>query len=230
MNASILLALITSLLYISGVSYIDSYLTEWGVESSLITSNTQEVLVQGAGIWFVGGIYIVIPSVFIGVFLFFQLYMVSELSRMPYIRNIASKIYKAFKPRKKEQLDPPFIIQLVTKWTLQFLFLFIFLSIFLLFFYRLLDFSSSQASERAKKEYNELSTGKPSGQRIFGRQKILTVNGVQKEGYILASSNSLVVLYLPPTQSANEQVIVIPVDSISEIRTHKVATNRVRLD
>ena len=224
MNASILLAFVTSLLYISGASYINSYLTQWGVESSLITSNPQEVLVQGASIWFVGGLYIVVPAVFVGIGLFFQFYMLSEISKSPFVRRFSSKVYEIFKSKKIEELDPPIIIQSITRWSFQFLVLFTFLSFFLLMFYWLLDFSSSQAAERAEKEYIEFSSGKLSDTRIFSRKKTLTIDGVEKEGYILANSGSMVVLYLLPEKSKDEQVVIIPLDSISKIKAEKNAT------
>ncbi len=224
MNASILLAFVTSLLYLSGASYINSYLTQWGVESNLITPNIQEVLVLGASIWFFGGLYIVIPALILGIALLFYSYMLSDLSRSPLVRKIASSIYDTFKRKETEELKPPGIIQSIKGWSLQFVVFFAFLLIFLFLFGELLKFSSSQAVERAENEYIEFSSGRFSDTRIFSRKKILTISGVKREGYILASSDSMLVLYLLPKKSKGEEVVVIPLSLISEIKAEKNAT------
>ncbi|MGZ8172609.1 hypothetical protein [Methylobacter sp.] len=228
MNASILLALVSSLLYISGASYIESYLTEWGVESSLIASNTQEVLVQGASIWFVGGIYSVITAVLLGIGIFSPLYMVSELSKSPLVRKTSSLIYEVLKPKEREELEPPYFLQLINKWLLQFSMLFAFLLIFLLLFYKLLDFSSSQGKEKAANEYKEFSSNTVSADGLFSRKKLLTINGTEKEGYILANSDSLAVLYLLSSDAKPEQVLVIPLSTINQIKAIKNGTIKNR--
>lgn len=223
-NASFILALITSFLYLSGASYINSYLTEWGVEASLIALNTQDVLVHGAGVWFIGGMYVVISSVLIGLLFYLPFYMVSEISKSPLSRKIASKIYNALKPKKLDELSPPYLVQTLTKWSLQFLLLSVALFIFLLMFHWLLNFSSSQAAERAQREYVEFSTGNPKEQRIFSRKKSLIINGTTKEGYILANSDNLVAVYFPESESTVEEVLVIPLSAISEIKASKVTS------
>ena len=221
MNASILLALVTSLLYISGTSYSDSYLTEWGVESSLIRSNTQEVLVQGAGIWFVGGIHIIIPAVILGIWLFLPLYTASEISKSPLASRISLGIYEALKPKEREELEPPYILQLIKKWLFLFSMLVAFLLISLFLFYWLLDFTSSQGKERAAKEYKEFSTNAVSNEGLFSRKKELTINGTKNEGYILANSDSLAVLYLLASDAKPEQVLVIPLNAMNQIKAVK---------
>lgn len=222
MNASILLALVTSLLYISGTSYLESYLTEWGVESSLIRSNTQEILVQGASIWFVGGIHMITWAVVLGIWLFLPfVYTASEISKFPLTRRISLRIYKALKPKEREELEPPYILQLINKWFFQYLVLVAFLLMSLLLFYWLLSFSSSQGKERAAKEYKEFSTNTVSNEGLFGRKKELTINGTENEGYILANSDSLAVLYLLASATKPEQVLVIPLSTISQIKAIK---------
>ena len=223
-NASFFLALITSFLYISGASYINSYLTEWGVEASLIPLNTQDVLVHGAGVWFIGGMYVVISAVFIGLSFYLPFYMVSEISKSPFARKIASIIYNTLKPKKLNELPPPDLVQSLTKWSLQFLLLSVSLFIFLLMFHRLLNFASSQAAERAQREYVEFSTDSPKEQRIFSRKKSLIINGSTKEGYILANSDNLVVVYFPESESTIEEVLVIPLSTITEIKASKVTS------
>lgn len=226
-NASILLALVTSLLYISGATYLDSYLSEWGVESSLIINNTQTVLVQGVVILFVGGIYVLSLGVVIGIVLFSNFYMITDISKTPLVRKASSKIYKVLKSKKKEELDPPLILQTITKLSLQLLVFILSLSILWAMFYQLIIFSSSQGEEIAKKEYIEFSENNVTNDKIFTRKKHININGEEKEGYILANSNSLVVLYLLACNDKEEQVVVVPLSSVINIKalkTHNVTT------
>ena len=217
-NASIFLALVTSLLYISGATYINAYLSEWGVESSLITSNTQELLVHGVGVLYVGGLYVISFGVFIGLLLFSQSYLVSEISKSTLARKISSKIYKVLNPKKREEPDPPLMLQAITKLSLQFLILFLFLSMLWAMFYQLVIFSSSQGEERAKKEYIEFSTSKITNDKNFSRKKYININGEDKEGYILANSDSLMGLYLPASKGKEEHVVIIPLSSVRKIK------------
>ena len=88
-------------------------------------------------------------------------------------------------------------------------------------FYQLLKFSSSQGEVRAKKEYIEFSAGKVTNDKNFTRKKIININGEEKEGYILASSDSLMGLYLPASEGKEEQVVVVPLSSVSNIKALK---------
>ncbi len=226
-NASILLALVTSLLYISGATYINSYLAEWGVESSLIISNTQKVLVQGVGILFVGGIYVIILAVIIVILLLLPYYMVLDISKSPLARKIFSKIYKAFKYKDREVLEPPPILQSIARLSSQFIVLLSFLLVFFLIFYQLLKLASSQAEITANKDYTEFSSGKITNDKIFTRKKLINISGEEKEGYILANSNSLVVLYFPESEGKEEQVVIVPLSSVSNIesiKNHNITT------
>ncbi len=224
MNATIFLAFTTSLLYISGVSFLDAYLIDWGVESSLIRSNTQEILVQGAIVWFVGGIKLIVPALLLVVLIFLPLYTITEISKFPFVRRIALGIYKFFKSREPEGLEPPYILQSIIKGCFYIFLLIAFLIIFLFSFYRLLDFSASQGKEKAVKEYKEFSSNFVSTQGLFSRKKVLTINGTEKEGYILANSDSLAVLYLLASASKPEQVLVIPLSAINQIKGIKNGT------
>ena len=223
LNASIFLALITSLLYITGTAYLDAYLTEWGIESGLIRNNTQEILVQGSIVWLVGGVYLIIPAILLLVWIFLPIHLASEISKFPFVRRILLKIYDAIKPTEHEELEVPYILKLMNSWWLQFSVLLTFLSIFIFLFYWLVTFSNSQGKEKATKEYQEFSSNTISTQGLFSRKKQLTINGTENEGYILANSDSLAVVYLTASTTKPEQVIVIPLSSISQIK----ATNKV---
>lgn len=224
MNASILLAVITSLLYLSGVSYISSYLNVWGIQSSLFTPSMQDALVLGAGSWFVGGIYIAFFGAFIGVNFYLSFYMLSELSKFRFVRNLANLIYDIIKPRDREEMEPPAIIKTITTRAVQFLMMIGILSIFLFIFHKLIDFSSSQGTEKAQREYAEFSAGKKLKQELFTRMKTLKMGGAEVQGYILANSDSMVAVYLPPSETTQEQVAIISLSSIDEIRAKKLKT------
>ena len=219
LSASILLALITSLLYISGASYISSYLTEWGVEPSLIKTNTQEVLIQGATVWFIGGINVVIPALMIGLAVFFPFYLVREISKSPVARKISLKIYGIFSSKNNANLEPPAIFKFLAKCIAQFFLILISLLLFLLFFYQLLDLSSSLGVERALNEYKEFSTNKVKNENIFSRKKTFTIEGKDVKGYLIANSDSLIVLYLPSINKTSEQLKIVPLKSIGNIKS-----------
>jgi len=218
LSASILLALITSLLYVSGASYIDSYLNEWGIEPNLIKNDTQAILIQGTTVWFIGGIYIVIPALMLGFVVFFPFYLVREVSKSPFARKVSLKIYEVFKNVNSTELDPPPIFQLFAKWITQFFIILLFLSLFLFFFYKLLGLSSSLAEERALKEYKEFSTNSVENEKLFNRKKTFTIEGKEVSGYLIANSNNLIVLYLPPLNDESEQLKIVPIKSISNIK------------
>ena len=221
LNASILLAVATSLLYLSGYSYITSYLNAWGIESSLFTPNMQDALVLGAGNWFFAGIYIVIFSTLFGVMLFLSFYTLTDLSKIQFVRKIASAINNGLKSEKRENIEPPAIIKSLTARSIKFLMLVGVLSILLFIFHKLIDFSSTLGIENAQREYAELATGKKHGQALFTRIKTLKINDSELDGYILASSNGMMAVYFPPTKDTQEKVAVIPLDSIKEIRATK---------
>jgi len=220
LSASILLALITSLLYISGASYISSYLTEWGVESSLIKTDTQEILIQGATVWFIGGINVVIPALMLGLVVFFPFYLVREISKSPVARKISLKIYGVLKNESNTILEPPPKFQLIAKWIAQFFLILISLSLFLFFFYKLLDLSSSLAAERVSKEYKKFSTDQVVNEKIFNRKKTFTIEGKEVTGYLIANSESLIVLYLPSLNKTSEQLKIVPLKSVSNIKAN----------
>lgn len=157
MSASILLAVITSLLYLSGLSYISSYLTAWGIEASLFTPSIPDALVLGSGNWFVGGIYIAIFASIIGVIFYLSFYTLSEFSKIRFVRKLASIIYEFIKPIQKEEMEPPAIIKTIISRTIQFLMLVVLLLVFLFIFHKLIDFSSSQGAKNAQREYVEYS-------------------------------------------------------------------------
>lgn len=94
-------------------------------------------------------------------------------------------------------------------------------------FYQLVTLSSSLGEERSKKEYIEFSTGKISNDTIFTRKKLIDINGEEKEGYILANSESLMGLYLPASEDNEEQVVVVQLNSVSNItalKNHNITT------
>ncbi len=206
LSASILLALITSLLYISGASYIDSYLTEWGIESSLIESNTQAILMQGATVWFVGGVYIIIPALILGFVVFFPFYLVREISKSPLARKVSLKAYELLRNKNNTDLEPPPIFQLFANWIAQFFIVLLFLLLFLFFFYKLLGLSSSLATEIALKEYKEFSANKVENEKIFNRKKTFTIKGKEVTGYLIANTDNIIVLYLPQLNKQVEQL------------------------
>lgn len=221
MSASILLAVATSLLYLSGVSYISSYLTAWGIESSLFTPSIQDALVLGSGNWFFGGIYIAIFATIIGVIFYLSFYTLSELSKIRFVRHLASVIYNILKPKQRLELESPAFIKTIIARTLQFLMLTVTLAFFLFLFHKLIHFSSTQGTENAQREYVELSTGKKLKQELFTRMNTLKIGDSEVKGYILANSDSMIALYLPPSDTTKEQVAIIPLNSISEIRVMK---------
>ncbi|MDP5131316.1 MAG: hypothetical protein NWQ54_10545 [Paraglaciecola sp.] len=225
MSASILLAVATSLLYLSGVSYISSYLTAWGIESSLFTPSIQDALVLGSGNWFFGGIYIAIFATIIGVIFYLSFYTLSELSKIRFVRNLASVIYEILKPKQRAELEPPAFIETIIARSLQFLMLIGVLLALLFIFHRLIAFSSSLGAENAQRKYVEFSIGNNLEQDLFTRMKILKIGDSEVRGYILANSDSLIALYLPPSDTTQEQVTIIPLNSISEIRAMKPAAD-----
>jgi hypothetical protein len=221
LSASILLTVATSLLYLSGFSYISSYLSEWGIEPSLFTPNMQDALVHGAGNWFFAGIYIVFFATILGVTLYLSFYTLSDLSKIQIVRKLTSAVYDNIKPAHRENIEPPVIIKTLTSRSIQFLMMVGFLSIILFIFHKLIGFSSMLGIENAQREYIELSTGKPIKQELFTRLKTLKIDDSEVEGYILANSDSMIALYLPKSDTTQEQVAIISLNSISEIRAKK---------
>lgn len=228
MSASILLALVTSLLFISGASYRDAYLTQWGVEPGLINYHPQNILIDGASIWFVGGIYIVMFALATGVVWFAFFSLVNELSKSTWLVNFLLKIYEKVKPTQNDEEKQLFIIKTFKTWTLHFLTLVVFLSSFLWLFYKVLDFSGSQGKDRAIREYKEFSSGKVPENELFKRIKVISINGKEAAGYILANSESLVVLYTVATNNEPEQVQVLPINSINYMKTWKNTNLKVK--
>lgn len=220
-SASIILALVTSLLYISGATYLHAYLTEWGIDSSLIPSNTQELLIHGVSVFYIGGFHIISFGASIGFLLFSCFYLMLEISKSTMVRKISSKIYKILNPKRREEPEPPLMLQKITKLSLQFFTLFLFLLMLLVMFYQLVIFSSSQGKEKSKKEYIEFSTSKITNETIFTRKKLININGEEKEGYILANSDNLIGLYLPASEGKEEQVVIVPLSSVSHIKALK---------
>lgn len=226
MSASIILALVTSLMYISGAAYLSAYHAQWGIESSLFTPSIQEALVLGSGNWFVGGIYIAIIGTIVGFIFYLSFYTLSELSKIRFVRNLASIMYEVIKTPQREEPEPPAILKIIIARSLQFLMLVGALLVLLFIFHQLIDFSSSQGAENAQREYVSFSKGKTSNKELFSRMKTLKIGGTEMEGYILASSNSMIAVYFPPSDNSQEQVTVIPLDSVSEIRAKKSTTEQ----
>ena len=227
MSASILLALASSLLYLAGIFYVNAYLTEWGVESTLIKSDVQSIMVHGVGVLYIGGIYTVSIGLALGIVLHLYLSIALGISKWPFVRKIVTKLYNKYKenqPEKIKTCEAPVLLQSSVQRSLQLIILGVFLSFFLILFSWFLEFSKSLAVDRAQKEYSEFSSGKSISTNLFSRKKLLTINGAEKEGYILANSDSLVVLYLLPSKLNKEKVIIIPLSSITEIKAVKVAT------
>lgn len=225
LNASILLAVATSLLYLSGYSYISSYLNAWGIESSLFTPNMQEALVHGASNWFVAGIYIVFFATILGITLYISFYTLSDLSKIRIVRKLTSAIYNLIKPiHRQNNLEPPAILKTLTSISIKLLIMVVLLSIILFVFHKLIGFSSTLGIENAQRDYIELSTGKQGKQELFLRIKTLKTSDAELNGYILASSSSMIALYFPSTKDTQEKVAVIPLDSIKEISATKSAS------
>lgn len=226
MSASVILALVTSLMYISGAAYVSAYLAQWGIESSLFTPSIQEALVLGSGNWFVGGVYIAIIGTIVGFIFYLSFYTLSELSKIRFVRNLVSIIYKAIKTPQREEPEPPVFLKAIIARSLQFLMLVGALLVLLFIFHQLIDFSSSQGTENAQREYVSFSKGKKLDKELFSRMKTLKIGGTEMEGYIITSSSSMIAVYFPQSNNSQEQVTVVPIDSISEIRAKKSTTQQ----
>ncbi|WP_273023491.1 hypothetical protein [Rheinheimera sp.] len=222
LNASILLAVATSLLYLSGYSYISSYLKTWGIESSLFTPNMHDALVLGAGNWFFAGIYIAFFATILGVTLYLSFYTLSDLSKIRIVRKLTSAVYGTIKPTHRENnIEPPAIFKTLTSISIKLLMMVGLLSIILFIFHKLIDFSSTLGAENAQREYIELSSGQQLNQELFTRIKTLQIGDIEIDGYILASSNIMMAVYLPKSNNVPEQVAVIPISSVNKISAKK---------
>ena len=210
----------------SGATYINSYLNEWGIESSLITADMQEVLVHGSGIWFIGGINVLFPSLFIALGAFAQFFLILEMSKSPKLRNISSKIYRFFKPAEVEEVEPPTAIKDITGLSFKVLVSLLFLCVCLLLYYWLINFSASKATERAIEEYRSFSTEEFSKETLFERKKKIIINKKEMFVYIIAISEKMAALYIPKRDDKEEQILVIPMSSISEISSIKMQHNK----
>ena len=216
-DASVFLAIITSLLYLSGSAYANEYLTVWGVESSLISEKPQDLLIYGAQVWLFGGLKL---GFYISAILF-----ATFLIKF-YIEQTKKKTVEEIKLNLNESTSKSGTSEHISKNNIsdirKIFNYFIYFSISLILISILFRFSKSQGEERALKEYKAFSESKVYYKGIlFNRMKTLTINGKESTGFILANSENLVAVFLPRNEKQPEQVIVIPMSTINSIKALK---------
>ncbi|WP_318493068.1 hypothetical protein [Photobacterium leiognathi] len=202
-NVSFILALFTSVLYIAGSDFNYGYLKALSIPSDLFKSSFYETLENGFTMIYLGGIYTVIPAVFISFILYLYIYLIGEISLIPIVRKIVINI--PLKNKVDGDFRKPKIILKLIK--VSFLFLIFTITLFIIGFllYQVNVFASEQGFEAATRELEKAKIDKDKTNIVINNKTIL--------GSILKCSSTHCAIY----DKTRNGIIIYPINSIISI-------------
>ena len=224
-SASVLLALFTSLLYISGSIYLATYLEEWGINSSLVPTTTQDILMQGAGIFILGGAHLITYAAIAVVSIFVLVHIFTLLFKGQWLRKFVAKIREIFVTKPEEKEKEPEALRYLVSWSDRASAQMLIVLVVFYFLIEMIIYSGVQAKERAAKEYSAFSTGKVADDRMFDRKATVSINSIEIVGYVIASTEKVLAIYVPETSDNKEQIKVVPMVDVEYLVSFKMQHN-----
>jgi hypothetical protein len=225
LDATILLAAATGLLYVVGTYYRIGYLEQWGIEPSLFTSDIYENLVAGFTVLNVGITYLLIILAVIGAAALGYSGMAIEIWRKESIQKKVNwlKAKIADWEAKKPEVEPPkFLTNLeafiAKSWRTCLILLAVAYP-----FYKAMNCPSELGKEYAVKEYEQYSQSNAQGDQksLFSKLRTYCIDGAQRNALLLATDRSTYALYFPKTKTAAESVEIIAAARITCIKATK---------
>lgn len=203
-SASFLLALLTGMLYVSGDAYLSSYLQELELPAGLFQYPLNEVLSHGFYMFFIGGIFLVIPSIFIATLFFLYAHMIGEVSNIGVVRKIWGFL---FHPENNvDQPRKPKLVSKVVNLSLASVVFVFFLALLLFTTYQAIEFSSKKGREGAKSRIKELIS--------MVEHSEIKMKGFSLLASTIRCSSTHCALYVPEIS----EIRVVPVADIEAIR------------
>ncbi len=225
LDATILLAAATGLLYLVGRYYQSGYLQKWGIESDFFASDIYSNLVAGTIVLSAGMMYVLIMLIGIGIIALPYTALAIDLSRWEASRKIANWLRKKFRSKKEEEpeSEPPKFLTDIISIAFKSIIIGSLLFATLYAFHRLIIFSSEQGEKQAAKEYEQYSQGNAQGDQksLFSKLRRYCIDGAERNALLLATDRSIYALYFPKTKTAQESVEIIASSRITCIKATK---------
>ena len=222
-SIALLTAVITSVLYVSGVSYLDYYLTAWGVESNIITTSLIENMKMGAEI-LTGSAVVPLSLIALLALLSYALIDGFTMILKP---STESKIWHSFITilNKIFGTPPSFKYPEIVTKILNILAAILkpsFVGIFIIIlYYLIISTSKNLGVSRATVDYINFSSHQYEDENIFHRMKTYGINGKLKKGYLIASDNISYIIYFPSTCTNKETLEIVNISKIGVITATK---------
>ncbi len=227
-DATIVLAAATGLLYFFGTQYRNGYLSRWGIESSLFENDIYENLIAG---------FVVIHIIFLFVFAMLIVAIVSligyngiaiELSKNKKFQEGMTWLGSKCSNKRETDADttPPKLLTDFEKMIFKLLFMFSIIFMVLFIFYKAICCSSELGETYAVKEYEQYSKDNPrdTEKSLFNKLRTYCIDGVERKALLLATDRNNYALYLPKGKAQNESVEIISTSRINCIKAEKNIT------
>jgi hypothetical protein len=225
LSATFLLAVLTGLLYISGTSHQGAYWKEWGVESSLLSSDIYSSLTYGTVVWFLGGVMLVLPAIGLLIVALVYTPLANEIWKKQITHKIINWLYSKCSNKKEtqEEADSPRFLKAVMAFVLDSLYICLILLAVLYAFYRLIIFSSDLGAQQAGREYGLYSNNnlKDKNNGLFRKLKTYRIDGVERDAFLVGTDRKSYVLYSPKTKTREEHIEVVAAARITGIVARK---------
>ena len=220
-DATIVLAAATGLLYLFGTYYRIGYLEQWGIEYSLFSGDIYENLLAGFSVLHVIAMFSVIIAIVMGLSLLGYNSMAIELSRNEKIQKTINWLHR--NREAEADAEPPKLLTDFENRIFKLLLIFIIILIILYAFYKSTSCSSEIGKNLAIKEYEQYSQSNKKGEQksLFSKLRTYCIDGVPRSALMLATDRSTYALYFPKGKTQEECVEIVAASRINCIKAAK---------
>ena len=228
LDATVVLAAATGLLYVFGTYYRIGYLQQWGVEYSLLSSDVYENLVAGFAVLHVGSMFLLGIAILSAIVLSGYNSIAIEISKNEEIKNGIDCLRRKQRRRNEaehEDVHPKALIAF-ERIMIKLLRISFILFVASYSFYKAMQCSLEIGKTKAVEEYKQYSQSNTEGDQesLFSKLKIYCIDGIEKTVLLLGTDRNSYALYFPKRKAQDEGVEIVAASRITCIKaTRNVA-------
>lgn len=205
-SSTFTISLLTGVLYISGESYVNGFLNELSLDSTLYAPQFTEVLSSGFYMLFIGGIHLIIPLSIISLLFYLYSFLIGEISKFQFIRKFCSFFIKPLRNSELPLEKPRLVSQILNLSITIIVFVTCVICIWVTI-YRTINFTSDQGKKQAKQTIEKIENEKAN--------TIISINGENKIGSIIKCSSTHCAIFF----KESNYIQTVPVKDIETIAT-----------